>query len=101
MSSPPGCATGRRSPRSPPAARTARPPAARSSFRPGQQQAQAQHRQHVLHLAQLHTGLAALQLADEARDRKSDGWGTRVSVRVDPGGRRNIKKKKINNKKNK
>src|SRR3546814_14251313 len=34
--------------------------------------------------------LAAL----EAIARKSAAWGQRVSVRVDPGGRRNIKKKK-------
>src|SRR3546814_18232662 len=35
-----------------------------------------------------------LRQAQDERDRKSDGGGTRVSVRVDLGGRRRIKKKK-------
>src|SRR3546814_20259968 len=38
-------------------------------------------------------GIIALEHVCELRDRKSVGWGQRVSVRVDLGGRRIIKKK--------
>src|SRR3546814_19449994 len=41
-----------------------------------------------------HLREAARQLGEAARDRKSVGSGKSVSVRVDHGGRRNIKEKK-------
>src|SRR3546814_18321016 len=40
------------------------------------------------------TGTTGSRIANGTSDRKRDVWGTSVSIRVEPGGRRDIKKKK-------